>query len=142
MNLQEVLDNAVNAQRNEKLKTSPQLLLGELILKLEAVEKKDLRICFDFEYAFPTHLSSWRGSYCELAISFEFEGNAPTVEEFLKKLNSAIGQTFTGYKGGDFTMGKNTPVWVANYGNSGNTGVVGVIDTGYTVIIETKYCEY
>lgn len=130
------------AGRSERLKTSPQLLLGELILKLEAVEKKDLRVCFDFENAHPTHLGSWRGSYCELAIRFEFEGSCLTVVDFLKKLHEAVGATYEGYKGGEFTMGKNTPVWVANYGNSGNTAVVGIIDTGYQVIIETKYCEY
>lgn len=30
---------------------------------------------------------------------------------------------FTGWKGGEFTMDESTPVWVANAGNSGNTGL-------------------
>lgn len=50
-----------------------------------------------------------------------------------------IGKTFTGYKGGDFEMSRRTPVWVANYGNAGNTGIVGIHDDGYSVIILTAY---
>ena len=142
MDLEDILHNAVSAQRTQKLKTSPQLLLGELILKLETVKDKSVNIHFDFEHAYPTELGSWRGSYEELAIEFEFEeGSYPIVADFLKQLRDAIGATYQGYKGGEFTMGKNTPVWVANYGNSGNTGVVGIINTEHSVIIETKYCE-
>lgn len=56
-------------------------------------------------------------------------------------LRSAVGAAFEGYKGGVFTMSRHTPVWVANYGNAGNTAVVGVRDLGYLVIIETAYVE-
>jgi len=40
------------------------------------------------------------------------------VEEWIEVLKQAIGKRFTGYKGGDFLMGKNTPVWLAEYSNS------------------------
>lgn len=32
---------------------------------------------------------------------------------------AAMGEVFEGYKGGDFQMGRNTPVWLASYGCSG-----------------------
>lgn len=35
--------------------------------------------------------------------------------ELLEKIN---GQTVTGYKGGDYCMDRNAPLWVANYGAS------------------------
>lgn len=142
LSLQNVVNNAVQAARNERLKDSPQLTLGELILKLKALNKPDEDVCFDFERATPTCLSSWRGSYCELAIRFDFESNPHTVAKFIDLLEEAVGKTYTGYKGGDFVMGKRTPVWVANYGHSGNTAVVDVLDTRYRIIIKTEYCEY
>jgi hypothetical protein len=105
---------------------------------------------------YPTGLSSWRGSYAELALNFSFVGygmpgyiktDGPdlkelTVTEFLAILKSAIGKTYTGWKGGDFVMGKNTPIWVANDGNSGNTAVIGVRDDEYAIILETAHTEY
>ena len=42
----------------------------------------------------------------------------PKVKDFLKILKMSSGKYFVGYKGGDFTMGKPTPIWVANYGTS------------------------
>ena len=142
MDLQEVLSNAVKAKRAETLKESSQLSLGELILKLEVVRDKSLNVYFDFEYARPTHLHSWRGSYDEIALSFKFDGEVLNVERLLVMLKSAIGTKYVGYKGGDFVMGKTTPVWVSNYGNSGNTAVVGVLNPEYVIILETKYCVY
>ena len=61
---------------------------------------------------------------------------------FKNMLKLAIGEVFEGYKGGDYTMSKNTPVWVANYGNSGNTGIVDVIHDEYQVVLVTQYCEF
>ena len=143
MDLQKMLDNAVNAGRQERLKTSSQLILGELIAKLEALEDRTQTVSFAFENAVPTHLSSWRGSYNELALNFSFEENAPTVEDLIKRLKQAVGATYQGYKGGEFLMGKTTPVWVANYGNSGNTGITDVIQTeDDEVILKTEYCRF
>lgn len=141
MKLEDVIHNAVKVQRQESLKSSPQLSLGEIIAKLEGINDKSLRVYFAFEDAMPTHFDSWRGSYEELALSFKFEGDAQTVEDLLQKCREAVGAIYTGYKGGDFTMGRNTPVWVANYGNSGNTGIVDVFQTEYMVILKTGYCE-
>lgn len=142
--MQTLLNNAVQAQRSEELKTSSQLLLGELILKLEAVSNKDLPLFIDLMDKRPKGIDSWRGSYCELAIQTETFGSYntdevewkskdgsyesykqksigkenPTVQGWIDVLKEAIGKTFTGYKGGDFLMGKNTPVWLAENGNS------------------------
>ena len=142
MDLQTMFDNAVRAQRAEELKNSPQLLLGEMILKLEAVKNKELPLFIDIMDKRPKGIDSWRGVYAELAIQTEDFGNYntdkvsykseygdsyeqkqigkenPTVAEWIDVLREAVGKTFTGYKGGDFLMGKGTPVYLAEYGNS------------------------
>jgi hypothetical protein len=42
---------------------------------------------------------------------------------------AAIGEVFEGYKGGDFQMGRNTPVWLASYGCSGEK-IMAIRDDG------------
>lgn len=158
MDFQEVIENKVASDRAERMKTSPQLTLGELIARLEGMpthwdkgEKGEKNIVFDFEYAIPTGLESWRGSYNELALTFDFKGydhfykkepKPIKITAFIKMLKEAIGKEYTGWKGGKFVMGKNTPIWVANSGNSGNTGVIGVFDNEYELVLLTGRCEY
>ena len=67
----------------------------------------------------------------------------PTVKDVIEKLQLILGKYVVGYKGGDFTMGKTTPVWVANYGNSngfieGNQAVIDVKELADKAVIETK----
>ena len=147
MDLQTYIQNAVKASRANTLANSDQLTLGELILKLEPIVKNqkdgdEATIRYDFEYLFPTSIDSWRGSYDELALNFQTQGEEMKVSEFLKMLKECIGKTFTGYKGGDFTMHKGTPIWVANYSHSGNTAVIDVVDNGYVVLLITGYREF
>lgn len=150
--LQEYMDAMVKAVRRDSFDKSDQLSLGEIILKIEPLIAKqeelkqkygeEARVVYDFEYLYPTHIDSWRGSYAELALNFESGGEAMGVSEFLKMLKAAVGKTFTGYKGGDYIMTKNTPVWVANYGNAGSTAVIDVVDNEYEVILITARREF
>lgn len=150
----EDLLDGVKAMRDESFDKSPQITLGELLEALENIPTKQgsdnepVQISFDFGTAYPTGFSSWRGSYDEIAINYALSGYdaeqfAHTdLKDFVEWLKKTIGATYTGWKGGDFTMDKNTPVWVANDGNVGNTGVIGVLNQGYEVIILTQYCEF
>lgn len=151
LSMQSILTNAVQAQRAEEMKTSPQLVLGELILKLEAIENKKLPVIFDDGKYHPVSVDSWRGSYCELAIEYSGEGARLKLADFLKILKDTIGETFTGYKGGDYVMGKTTPVWVANYGDSSGfkrdgdkcyQAVIDVSKVENALIIETRAVDY
>lgn len=123
----------------------PQLTLGQLITRLGDMTPSlslDASICFDFEYACPTTLTSWRGSYEELALQFEFSGAPPSLQDLLTEVRSGVGRVFEGYKGGQYLMHESTPVWVSNYGHAGHTAIIGVFSNGYQVIIETAYCEF
>ena len=178
--LQSVLDNAVQAKRAEEMKTSSQLVLGELILKLEAIDG-NLPIYFDNKKYRPTSVDSWRGSYCELSINYEGEGSINSdkiekvhkiegmedyityetidttlpkdvrVKDLLQVLRNAVGKTMTGYKGGDFLIGKTTPLWVSSYGQSDGyktnksydpQAIVNVIVKGKDAILRTKLIGY
>lgn len=157
MDIQKMVDNAVAAQRSEEMKTSDQLMVGELILKLQAVSDKSKKVRFDFcdeqqQFYAPNGAESYRGRYSELALTYDTSPIYP-CEKLLSGFEKVIGMTFQGYKGGSYTMGKNTPVWVANYGDSGVSNykgkeyeyvaVVGVEESpcGEFVVIKTQERE-
>ena len=129
MSLEKILRAQCDAMRAEKLATTHQLLLGELILKLEAMPSTG-GVRFDFLNAgrecAPTRLMSWRGVYAELALGFDSMTEAPTVFDLIAKMQAAVGKKFEGYKGGEFRMGRQTPVWVSNYGESDDRYIVDV----------------
>ena len=110
-----VIDALRQRDRAKELATSNQLLLGEIILLLERAPK-DAAIIFDTG-EFPGRFRSWRGRYNELALSFDGDGSA-TVGDLLAEATAAVGKIFQGYKGGDYTMGRGTPLWMANYGDT------------------------
>ncbi|MFT9381111.1 hypothetical protein [Gluconobacter sp. P5B12] len=60
---------------------------------------------------------SYRGYY--ECIAFTPKVNV-TIAEMLAEANSAIGQTFEGYKGGNFVMGPHTDCYLAEYGSCGS----------------------
>lgn len=102
----QALVNAMSAQHQME-RSQSQMTLGELIATLAAMPADT-----------PVSLSdphSYRGYYSDLA----FEPGASTAGAALEAARAALGATFEGYKGGDFVMGKSTPMWVASYGCCG-----------------------
>ncbi|MCK5604415.1 hypothetical protein KAR91_21170 [Candidatus Pacearchaeota archaeon] len=88
------------------------MTLGELIVALESHDQ-DRVIPLGFN-----NPHSYRGYYDELA--FEPAENV-TVGAMLKDAKSALGKTFTGYKGGDYTMNEHTDVHLSFHGHCGET---------------------
>lgn len=158
LSMQDYLDTVIKVERQRRFSKSDQMSLGMMIEKLEEIKKNEDKIIkkykheaiviFDFADTFPTYIDSWRGCYCELALNFASHSKCVENEEemtltkFIEMLKKCIGKTFTGYKGGEYEMNEDTPVWVANYGASGNTAVVDIIDNEYDVRIVTGYREY
>jgi hypothetical protein len=145
------IEDSLQNERTEYFKSSRQLSLGSLISKLEAVlseypESYAHQVRYDFCDAYPTDIASWRGIYAELALNHIAASEVSNVVQFnlvgfIDFLKQTKGKTFEGYKGGEFTMGKDTPIWVANRRYTGNTAVVGVINTGFSIVLETAYKE-
>jgi hypothetical protein len=119
-----------------------RLNLGGLIDLLKGQPDKDQHLRFDFAHVTPLCLTSFRGYYEDLAIEFS---DAPreyvTVAEFLTTLKEAVGKVYTGYKGGDYKMTRNTRIWVANYSHTSNTTIIGVRPCDYMVVLHTGWEE-
>lgn len=123
------------------------MTLGEVIDELKRAEP-GATVQFDFCYTAPTTVASYRGYYNELAIGWQpathdAESGTywPLASTILERLEDAVGKTFEGYKGGDYTMDRGTTLYVANWGDSGGT-VISRIDHEYgTVILNTTRSE-
>lgn len=86
------------------------MTLGDLI---KALEKADPERVVPFGFSGP---HSYRGIYADLAFEPAFD---VTIAHMLQAARSALGKTFTGYKGGEFLMDEDTDCWIAEYGHTG-----------------------
>lgn len=119
-----------------------QLTIREMVEELKKVKDQESEVFIDFAWFRPVDVGSWRGSYNELAIRYEtLSDKAMTVKKLVEVLEGAIGKSYPGWKGGEFEMHGDTPVWVDNAGDGSMTGVVGIKDLGYRILIETSYIE-
>lgn len=124
----------VDAQVKAESEAAGQMTLGALISALEAC-KADSYVQFVFAGLCPGRLRSYRGFYDHLAI--DPSGEFRHVGEFLAHAKSVLGSTMTGYKGGEYVMDDDTPVWVAPWGDTSTTRVVGVQNEDWRVKILT-----
>ena len=105
-----------------------QINVGQLLEQLNQISKKlktskaPPDILFDFGYICPAGFGSYRGYYEDLAIHYEEERWCKHAH-FENELKEMLGNTITGHKGGDYRVHADTPVWVANPGNTGSTTV-------------------
>lgn len=86
------------------------MTLGELIACLD---ERDWNKPVPFGFSTP---HSYRGYYDQVA----FEPcRDTTVGKMLLAVRSALGSTFIGWKGGEFTMDEHTECWLADIGERG-----------------------
>ena len=109
LNMKALIDG-MNAH-SQRERAATQLTLGALIAALEKMPA-------DAQVANLRDPDSYRGYYDDLY--FERHDGTRPAAELLVECNAAMGQVFTGYKGGDFVMGALTPLWVASYGTTGD----------------------
>ena len=120
--------------------TEDQLTVGELVSILKRKDP-ELWVYFDFVHMRPDGgVHSYRGYYEDLAIGYESGGEC-TVAQLIAWLEKAIGETFYGYKGGEYTMERDTVVWVANHNEAGGTAIVDVVDDSWRVILKTAMVD-
>ena|SRR5690349_15752338 len=111
-----------------------QMSLGEIITTLRRKEPEKT-VTYDFVHFRPQGIHSYRGYYEQLAIGYGHDDI--TVADLLALCERAVGKTFTGYKGGDYVMSENTPVWVANHNEAGGTAIVYVQDQDWRIVLIT-----
>ena len=92
-------------------RSATQLTLGEMILTLESLDP-------ELVIKGLGDLHSYRGYYSDLAFDVGTAVDKPVIQ-LLEECREAIGSTYEGWKGGDFTMTKSTPLFVAYEGSCG-----------------------
>tara|TARA_B110000971_G_scaffold18167_1_gene16692 strand:- start:70 stop:459 length:390 start_codon:yes stop_codon:yes gene_type:complete len=123
-NLQQVINDMLKESQDQR-KASSQFSLDDLINRLEELPQ-DMPILLG-------EAESYRGYYMDLAFVPLYDTEPRTVKEALKEALLAHGKTFTGYKGGEFTMEGDTPVWYSHYGDCG-PAIIGITDEGEILI--------
>lgn len=98
----------------EPVELKPYLTLGEIIARLE---QEDPARLLPLGFANP---HSYRGDYFELA--FEPVRDV-TVGEVLAEARFAVGATFQGWKGGDYTMNELSDCWISEHGASSDNKI-------------------
>lgn len=105
------------------------MTLGEMKERLENFNS-EAKIIYDFGGYVPSEPDSYRGYYEQLAFGIEDSNSytsLPNVGDVLKWINEALdGKVFVGYKGGNYKMTADTPVWASNYGNNSHTAIVNI----------------
>lgn len=108
MNLQALFEGMSAQWQNER--AASQMTLGKLIDTLAAMPPETEIQGFGEPH-------SYRGYYTDLA--FENARGKNTAGNLLKIAKECMGEVFTGYKGGSYMMGRNTPVWISYHGQCG-----------------------
>jgi len=118
------------------------MTLGDLILELDSTAySKDWRVLFE-DGNYPNEFDSYRGIYRHVALDW---GPTPiTVAELLDRTRATVGRTFQGYKGGDFHMDLDTPIWVAQYGDATGIGLTHVrsFEEGVVTLLTADVDDY
>lgn len=89
------------------------MILGELIEALDACP--DHFATVEINGQPPGLFDSYRGYYDQLALGTGQE--AMKVAQLLAAARAAVGREYEGYKGGEYVMSEDTPVWFAEYGS-------------------------
>lgn len=131
IDLQKMLD--AMAHSDMETRANYHLTLGGL---LEALGTAPDAMTVEFDTGgSPCRPHSYRGYYSDLAL--EKTSDTVTVASLRREADGALGNTFEGYKGGDFTMSERTPLWNAYYGSCGSAIVDAAISDG-KLVLSTK----
>ena len=120
-------DEPVDLWQAERAKT--QMTLGKLIDRL-------IQLNQSLEMDALCRAHSYRGYYADLA--FELCGKRK-VSTVLTDVLACVDKQFDGYKGGEFVMDRNTPVWIAKYENCG-VRLIAINDDGTIVKSDDPHC--
>jgi hypothetical protein len=109
--------------------TIPHLTIGQAYAVLRLLPP-------DWEVPFRRGGDSYRGFYDRFAIE---AGQSPAQEVADYLTEDVVGKTFTGYKGGEFTMTADTLLYCADYGECSTKDAVGYHPKIGFVLIEQPW---
>lgn len=113
--------------------------LTEIIPQGVKMKYLDKVVKYDFNpNAGGMNLDSWRGNYSELTLDYDINGNDITLGQLLEKLEASIkGKIFYGYKGGEYRMNIDTPVWADQAGRYTERMIIGVEYSDDCIMLKT-----
>ncbi len=118
MDIQKMVDYMNAAMKGAR--SGYHVTLGELI---EACELVDAEVLVMYEDGTsPASPDSYRGYYSDIALAGQTEKK--TAGDLLKELREVIDTELTGYNGGEFMMGADTPLWKSPYGECSDLAIV------------------
>lgn len=136
MNIQAMVDAMNMSDQMERARY--HLTLGKLIEKLQTLPQ-EANVWIDATGLSVADLDSYRGHYCDLALE---TSKAPmTVEALAGLAIGALGEVFQGYKGGNYRMTCDTPLWVSDYGVSSGLAVMDIELVNGDAVIRTRVIE-
>lgn len=98
------------SEANRNTRKDYHLKLGEFIEILKTADQEAL-----VNLGNP---HSYRGYYADLALE-PLNGAPIKVSQLIEQLTLTLDTFETGYKGGEFLMSADTPLWIAHYGGTG-----------------------
>lgn len=147
--IQAMFDALFEGWQAERESNEEHWSLGRLTDALKALPSSS-RVLVEFDSTALGYdgLGSYRGYYSDLCI--EIAGTTPyDVSLLVEELESADGEAFEGYKGGNYRMRRSTALWVDVYGQCDGFAVTGIkkMDTVQAVgaplyLITTQKKEY
>ena len=143
--MQELIEEFKNNWKNESLDKGA-MSANDIIEKLKEFESTNKLVVIEMNnelYTSNFDADSWRGSYDLPSISYREDDSGVSIETAIYNLNEVNGMEVTGYKGGDFTLSGDDPIFVANYGKSNNcTAIIDVIEIENYIVCLTKEDMY
>ena len=138
IDIQKAFDAMANASKDTR--SGYHVTLGEMIDQLGKAKPSALVYCADpGREAYLGKVSSYRGYYSDLA--FDPVQEQRTVADVLAECIAARGKTFEGYKGGEFVMEADTPLWISEYSMASGQAIIAIEDRGDAVFVITKQID-
>ena len=119
---------------------------NELISKFEEFKDSNKPVIIEMYrnlYTSAFVANYWRGSYNLPAISCKLDKEGYPLDAVIENLKNLDGTEVTGYKGRNFTLSGDDPIFIANYGKLNNcTAIVDVVETIDYIVCITKQDMY
>ncbi len=123
------------AQASQAARADYHVTLGQLIEKLREIDK-DTRIVVDVNGFTVESVHSYRGYYEDLGL--RMANIVRRASTLLPLFENAVGETFEGWKGGDFTMHEGTPLWVSESWGDEGRAVIGLKHEDDKLLLEMR----
>lgn len=134
--MQSLVDNINKVTKD--VRSGYHLTLGQLVSFLENINGSRI-VEFDHGLS-PISPHSYRGHYSDLAL--ESHDKPTTAVHLLRSVKRIVGRELEGYKGGEFLMTNDTPLWNSEYGSNSSVAIIGISVIGEKAILSTKYINY